>query len=70
MHLAAKSPKVTFKYSRKVASLPKVKSSVGVSKKGIVGRRQEKKEKILIDYLCSKAAFFLREFMLRKLNKI
>lgn len=43
-HWAAKSPKVTFTYSCKAASSPKVKSSIEVSKKGIVSRRQAKKE--------------------------
>lgn len=33
------------------------------------GRGQENKEKIWIDYLGSKAAFFSREFVLRKVDK-
>lgn len=34
-----------------------------------MGRRQEKREKISTDYLCLKAAFILRNFVLRKVDR-
>ena len=76
MHLAAKSAKVIFKYSCKAESLPKVRSSIEVSthtrahtQKGFAGRRQEKKQKIWIDYLSSKSAFSWRGLVLWKVDK-
>lgn len=68
MHLAAKSPKVTFKYSCKAASLPKVRSSIEFSRKRTCGQ-EARKERENIDYLYLKAMFFLREFVLRKVDK-
>lgn len=67
-HLAAKSPKVTFKYSCKAASLSKVKSSIEVSKKGDVDRRQEKKENIDNLSLFKNCLLFAK-FVFRKVDK-